>query len=126
MRYWQTPAGLATTEDGYDLAAEVPAAVELDDLAAYDTAAAAGVAAMQSTASKITDLSGNDQTYSTDPAAKTVVITVHEPEDGNRRARPTVDDTPVTKGIYTYDRPGVAIAIATRAGNNDLTIMETF
>jgi hypothetical protein len=128
-RYWKIDRGdgttsLAVTEDG-DLRSAMPAAEELT-VEAHATESVALAAASARPAPIITPLIGNGLSHSTNAAAKKVIVRVNAPDGGPKRARPTIDDQPVTVGDYTYDRPGKAIEVKTNAGNNDVLVSEEF
>jgi len=79
-------------------------------------------------------LIGNNLTHGTSPLARKVSIYVHSPIEGAERARPTVNGAPVRGANggtpYIFESPDgftvPTIEIATRAGNNDLVIVEEF
>jgi len=79
-----------------------------------------------------TALVKNGEAHVTDPLAVKVVIYIHEPKGGPERARPTINGTPIRGGGGPYEivaQPGYNVApitIKTRAGNNDVVIVEEF
>lgn len=78
-----------------------------------------------------TPLHGNKKTHTTDPAARKVTVYVHEPQGGPDRGRPTLDGAAIRGTTpYIFEAPDgttlAAMTIATRAGNNDLVIVEEF
>lgn len=75
-----------------------------------------------------TALQGNERSYLTDPNASRVTVQVLSPSGGPSRARPTIDGVPVAGGggPFVYDRAGHVFTIETRAGNNDVVILEEF
>lgn len=134
MRYWtQPPITLAQTADDLDLIALEPDLgwVELADEAAYNAAAAAIAAAHPSVPRIpiVTALQGNNQTYTTAANARRVTITVIAPVGGNTQARPMVDGKRIAASPggypYVFDRPG-PLKIDTKAGNNDIVVVEEF
>jgi len=132
MRYWtRPPATLAHTDDSVDLAAVEPSVgwVELADEAAYVEAATAITEAAPAPRTPITtNLVGNNESYVTDPEARSVTVWVNAPDVGALRARPTIDGVPVlaSGAPYAYALPGRSITVATNAGSNDLLIVEEF
>jgi len=82
-------------------------------------------------ASAWTALAGNNLTHVTDDLAVKITVYVHEPQGGPERARPTINDAPIRGGApYIVEAPrGYNVApltIKTRAGNNDIVIVEEF
>lgn len=80
-------------------------------------------------APKSTALKGDGKTHTTDPAASCVKIHVFCPDTSAPvRARPTIDGVPLAAGSgeIKYDYPKSSMIIETRAGNNDLLIIEEF
>jgi hypothetical protein len=132
MRYWKRGTRtLAKSADNMDFAAVAPTEgwVELADEAAYNAEAAATNAALPSIPQPITtSLTGNALSHNTDPGAKRVTVYVIAPTSGPQRARPTIDGTPVLAGgaPFVYQEPRHSISIVTRAGSNDVTIVEEF
>ena len=73
-------------------------------------------------------LAGNGLSHATNPSARRVTVQVIAPSGGPTRARPTVDGVPVAGGAgsFVYDKPGHVLTIETKAGNNDVVILEEF
>lgn len=80
-------------------------------------------------APRSTTLKGDGKTHTTDAAAACVKIHVFCPDTAAPvRARPTINGVPLAAGSgeIRYDNPGSPMVIETRAGNNDLLIIEEF
>jgi len=81
-----------------------------------------------------TALVGNNVTHSTSAEARKVTVYVHSPDGGPERARPTLDGTPIRGGYgsgkYVIEAPDgwtcESMTVKTRAGNNDVVIVEEF
>jgi hypothetical protein len=79
-------------------------------------------------------LIGNGLTHDTSPVARKVSIYVHAPIEGAERARPTVNGAAIrgaNSGTpYVFEAPAgftvPVLVIATRAGSNDIVIVEEF
>ena len=79
-------------------------------------------------------LIGNNLTHSTNPLARKVSIYVHSPIEGAERARPTVNGAAIrgaNSGTpYIFEAPAgftvPVLTVATRAGSNDIVIVEEF
>jgi len=128
-RFWKIDRGngvlsLAVSTEG-DLRTAFPNAEELTEVE-YGTEAAAVQAAAAKPDPIVTPMIGNKVTHATNPDAKRVVVLVNAPSGGPKRARPTINGVSVISGEYAYDRPGKAITVKTRAGNNDLLVTEEF
>jgi hypothetical protein len=128
-RYWKIGDNtLGTSSDDVDLAT-LPGVEELTE-AEWMAASEAITSASPPPAPQpvTTSLQGNGLSYVTDPAATRVTVQVIAPIGGPVRARPTVDGQPVSGGAgpFVYDNPGHAIVIGTRAGNNDVVVIEEF
>lgn len=132
MRYWQIEEHtFGTSSDELDLSALEPRAVELTEQEWVDGTEALAAASVvpPPPAPIVTSLRGNAANYATHPSAKRVTVLIISPVGGNVQGRPTVNGSAVcaTPGgsPIVFDRPG-ALAITTRAGNNDLMIVEEF
>lgn len=128
-RYWKIGNNtLGTSTDEVDLATLEPTAEELT-LAEFEQAQADLVATIPSKSFTVTtSLNGNGASHVTDSRARRVIIQVVAPTGGPIRARPTVNGTPIVGGAgpFVYDCPGHTLTIETRAGNNDVVIVEEF
>jgi hypothetical protein len=81
----------------------------------------------------VTALQGNTLTHTTDPLARKVTVHVHAPEGGPDRARPLINGSPVrgsSTGPYVFEAPPgwtvPPVRVDTRAGNNDIVVVEEF
>lgn len=79
-------------------------------------------------------LIGNGLTHVTSPLARKVSIYVHAPLEGAERARPTVNGSSIRGASgaapYVFEAPAgftvPVLTVETKAGSNDLVIIEEF
>jgi len=127
-RYWRVDRGngiLSFAVSEGDLSSVLAGATELTQQEHTDQSATQ-MALSASPDPVITTLVGNKMSYSTATEAKKVTIQVNSPTGGPLRARPLLDGQRVTKGVYTFVYPGKSKKVQTRAGNNDIVIIEVF
>jgi hypothetical protein len=81
----------------------------------------------------VTALVGNNQNHTTSGLARKVAVYVHAPTSGPVSGRPTINGSTVRgseAGRYEFVAPdGFTISpmtVATKAGNNDVVIVEEF
>lgn len=132
MRFWTIDGTntFAATGDELDLAVLEPDVgwVELDETA-YDAAVGGGAGESVVSGSSVTvALSGNGQHHTTAAGAKRVSVYVVSPTNAPVRARPTINGAPVLGGgaPFVYQDPSIPIRVETRAGNNEVVIIEEF
>jgi len=127
-KFWfAEPASLAITADNVDLVPD--GFVECTEIDYSAHAAAILDAAPAAPQPVITALHGNGARYITDPNTRRVTLTIVAPVGGNRQGRPTINDISVSASPggapYIFDYPGTLV-VETKAGNNDLLIVEEF
>jgi hypothetical protein len=132
MRYWQLDANtFGTSDDDVDLSLLDPRAVELTEAVwAADTAALNESATPRvPTPPRVTTLRGNGLTHATDGSASRVTISIIAPVGGNVQGRPHLNGDPIaaTPGgpPFVFVAPGVMV-VETKAGSNDIVIVEEF
>ena len=81
------------------------------------------------TAPRSTTLKGDGKSHTTDADATCVRVHIFCPDTAApMRARPTINGVPLAAGSgeIRYDNPGGSMIVETRAGNNDVLIIEEF
>lgn len=99
-----------------------------DERQALAAEMAAAVTGGSRNAPRSTTLKGDGKTHTTDALATCVKVHVFCPDTAAPvRARPTINGVPLAAGSgeIRYDNPGPMV-VETRAGNNDLLIIEEF
>lgn len=127
-RYWKLEDHtFGTSGDDVDLSELDARASELTEQEWADQTAALSAASVRVPVPPVvTSLAGNNTTHSTNGDASVVTVHVLAPAGGPVRARPTINGAPISAGQpIILSRPGV-VTVTTRAGNNDVVIVEEF